>query len=228
MARIEMHTQIIAHRGASRECAENTIAAFERALELGADAIELDVHASADGRILVHHDPVVGAGQLKIAESSANAVRAAGVAAGFEIPLLDEVIELASGRAVLYVEVKGASMEPLVARLLSPHVDWCAVHSFDHRVAAAIRELEPQIPTGILSSSYVLDPAGALLAAGARDYWQHGDLIDPALVEAIHSARGRVICWTVNEAAAMQRLRRMGVDGICTDVPGEARAALAS
>ena len=203
------------------------MAAFERALELGADAIELDVHATADGRIVVHHDPVVGPDMLLIASTPVDKVQAAGARSGIAIPFLEDVMDLARGTARLYVEVKGAGMAALVAGILEADADWCAVHSFDHRVATVIREVEPGIPTGILSSSYVLDPAGALLATGARDYWQHGALIDTDLVEAIHSAGGRVVCWTVNDPAFMQRLRRMGVDGLCTDVPGEARAALA-
>src|SRR5690606_1202354 len=182
--------------------------------------------ASVDGKIVVHHDPVVGPERQTIATCSLEAIRAAASESGVEIPILDDVIDLALNRARLYVEVKGASMESLVAKQLSPHADRCAVHSFDHRVAAALRELEPRIRTGILSSSYVLDPAGELIAAGARDYWQHGSLIDTALVEAIHTAGGRVICWTVNDPIEMRRLRRMGVDGICTDLPGDARQAL--
>ena len=72
----------------------------------------------------------------------------------------------------------------------------------------------------------MIDPAASLHAAGARDYWQHRELVDAALVRAIHGAGGRVICWTENDPSAMRRLTEMGVDGICTDVPDVAIATL--
>lgn len=77
------------------------------------------------------------------------------------------------------------------------------------------------MPTGILSASYLIDPAAALRAARARDYWQQWELIDAELVARIHGAGGRVVAWTVNEAADARRLQQMGVDAICTDVCGK-------
>ena len=116
--------EIIAHRGASRERTENTMAAFERALELGADAIELDVHATADGRIVVHHDPVVGPDMLLIASTPVDKVQAAGARSGIAIPFLEDVMDLARGTARLYVEVTGAGMAALVAGILEADADW--------------------------------------------------------------------------------------------------------
>ena len=163
--------EIIAHRGASRQRRENTLAAFDRALALGADAIELDVHATADGVVVVHHDPVLGAdaGALAgraIASLPAAEVQGGDVAAETRIPSLDEVLSLVTGRATVSVEIKGAGIEPQVVDAIAGSPGRgarCAVHSFDHRVARRARELSArteggEVPAGILLVSRPIDP----------------------------------------------------------------------
>lgn len=225
--------EIIAHRGAPRERPENTLSAFALALEQGADAIELDVHATRDGVAVVHHDPVPRArarsaelSGRRIADLAADELACFVVGDGERVPTLAEVLALARGRATAYVEIKGAAIEPLVVDVIARSGTRCAVHAFDHRVARAVRGLDPSIPTGLLLSSYLLDPAGTLRAAGARDYWQQWELIDRRLVDAVHSAGGRVMAWTVNSPEAARALVAMGVDGICTDVTREMAGAL--
>ena len=102
----------------------------------------------------------------------------------------------------------------------------CAAHAFDHRVARRVRSLAPSLPTGVLLVGRLVRPADALVASGARDLWQHWDDIDEALVAEVHAGGGRVVAWTVNDLAAGRRLARLGVDALCTDVPGAMRAAL--
>jgi glycerophosphoryl diester phosphodiesterase len=92
-----------------------------------------------------------------------------------------------------------------------------AVHSFDHAAVKRARAADPELRTGVLLSSYVIDPVAVMHAAGATDYWQSADLVDADLVERIHEAHGRVTAWTVNAPDDMARLTGMGVDGICTD-----------
>jgi glycerophosphoryl diester phosphodiesterase len=143
------------------------------------------------------------------------------------IPTLDEVLDLLGARATAYVEIKGRGIDAPVLAVLARHATRAAVHSFDHRVARRVSALAFAPPCGILLSSYVLDAPALLRAAGARDLWQEWELIDPALVEAVHGAGGRVVAWTVNAPAALAALAAMGVDALCTDEPGAARAALA-
>ena len=231
--------EIIAHRGASRQRRENTLAAFDRALELGADAIELDVHATADELVVVHHDPALGADAGALAGRTIASLRAAevqggDVAAETRIPSLAEVLSLVDGRATVYVEIKGAGIEAQVVETIarSPRRGArCAVHSFDHRAARRARELSGrapggEVPTGILLVSRPVDPAAVMRAAGARDLWQHWELLDADLVSEVHAGGGRVVAWTVNEPAVARRFASMGVDGICTDVPDLMREAL--
>jgi len=203
--------QIIAHRGTPRQHPENTLAGFAQALADGADAIELDVRRTADGVVVVHHDPA-SPGSLPIDTLPAAALLPS-------IPPLATVLAQVDGRATVYVEVKQAGIEDDVVGLLTASTTPTAVHAFDHRVARRVTHLAPGIPTGVLMSSYVIDPASVLRAAGARDWWQEWPMIDAALVASIHAAGGRVIAWTVNDPEAARRLSDLGVDGICTDVP---------
>lgn len=228
--------ELIGHRGAPRERPENTLASFLRALDLGADAVELDVHATRDGVVVVHHD------FIPRADSSAAALRGRPIAeltaaeleafrvAGEPIPTLAAVLEAIGSRATVYVEIKGRDIEEPVMAMMQrvPSARHVAVHSFDHRAVVRARAFHPGIAAGILLASYLIDPAGALRAAGARDYWQEGSMIDADLVDAVHAANGRVIAWTVNDPEHARRLASMGVDAICTDVLQIVGAALAS
>jgi glycerophosphoryl diester phosphodiesterase len=89
-----------------------------------------------------------------------------------------------------------------------------------------VRELAPDIPGGVLSASYLIDPVHALRAAGARDYWIWWEHVDQALCDAVHGASARVIVWTVNDPAMAAMLATLGVDGLCTDDVPAIRAAL--
>lgn len=222
--------EIIGHRGAPRAAPENTMAGFELALEAGADAIELDVHASADGVVLVHHDPALGPGAPPsiaghaISTMTADRLRAAtGVGGEALLPTLAEVLAMIGQRARAYVEIKGTEIERAVIACVKESGVRCAIHSFDHRVSATVRALAPETRTGILLESRLADPAGALRAALASDYWQQWERVDGDLVSAVHAAGGRVIAWTVNDPEVASSLLELGVDGICTDVPSMMR-----
>lgn len=226
---------IIAHRGASRDFRENTLPAFRRALELGVDGIELDVHGTRDGVLVVHHDPTLprrrgeAVEDVPIAALTAADVAGLRLASGDAVPTLDEVCELVGGRAVLYVEVKAPHVEAMVAAFLDRHPSVrTEVHAFDHRIPVGVRAVRPGTPIGLLSASYPLDIRGVLSWSDAETLWQHADLIDEPLVLAAHDAGVRVIAWTVNSVPHARRLAAWGVDGICTDVPDVIRGALAA
>jgi glycerophosphoryl diester phosphodiesterase len=214
--------EIIAHRGASRERPENTLPAFARAAELGADGVELDVHLTADGTLVVHHDDMPGeapspglSGRL-IRTLTAGELRTFRVG-GEPIPTLAEVLEALPASLALYCELKGEHTAGATVALLAGGSRNAAVHAFDHRQVAEARRLAPLLPRGVLEASYHLDPTASLDSVAARDLWQHWDLIDQPLVDAVHARGGRVVAWTVNTAAAMQHLMNIGVDALCTD-----------
>ena len=232
-----MRPSIIAHRGASREFRENTLPAFKRAIELGAEGIELDVHATSDGVVVVHHDPSIpvacagGAIEARaITELTIRELYSCSRNEEERVPSLDEVLSLVDGRADVYVELKGAAVERAVIdairRSSAPHR--CAIHSFDHVAVLRSRRAAPMIPGGILLSSRLADPAGALKVADARDYWILWPWADADLVHSIHSAGGRVIAWTPPDEGSFRALAELGVDGICADDVQVLRTALES
>ena len=220
----------ISHRGAHDVHPENSIPAFLKAFELGADAIELDVHATRDGVVVVHHDPLLNAGRVPagrnvgIAELSAGDVAQFDLGGGVHVPTLHDVLSAFPSGARVYVEIKGRDIEPLVARVIRESTADCVVHSFDHRVVQTIKNIFPAIRTGVLEVARHLDPAAKLRETGAEDLWQEKDFIDEDLVTRVHSANGRVVAWTANDPSQWKTLRTIGVDAICTDRIGELAA----
>lgn len=205
--------EIIAHRGANREASENTIPAFQRALDIGVDGIELDVHVTRDNVPIVHHDPVLPDGGRIERMDSADLERRT------DAPTLAQVLELVNGRCQVYIEIKApAALAPTVD-LLTRRTDWCSIHSFDHRVARQAREFNSGVRTGILLVSYLVDIEHAMTTASAHDVWQQAEFVDAELVSRVHRTAGRVIAWTVNDPVRARTLAAMGVDGVCTDVP---------
>jgi glycerophosphoryl diester phosphodiesterase len=215
--------EIIAHRGVPRQEPENSLPGFELAVRQKVHGIELDVHATKDGVVVVHHDPNIRHGPL-INTLTLTELHRYPLAPGVEIPTLAAVLDRmarATPPPTVYVEVKGRDIEEAVVAVLDYARVPTAVHAFDHRVAARVTSLSPSIPTGILLDSYLVDPAAALQAAGARDYWLQWAFIDRDLVRRIHDVGGRVIAWTVNDAGDIAALDSLGVDGVCSDIAGE-------
>ena len=223
-------THVIAHRGASGYEYENSRAAFRRAVMLDADGVELDVHATRDGAIVVHHDAALP-GVGPIAQLSAAEARQVRIRNGETLPLLQEVLDLV-GDYNVWVEVKtlpsdhdGALLSVLEA---GPAPHRYAVHSFDHRIVRRLGEARPGLPRGVLLSAYLDDPVAALRAVGATTLWQEWQLVDEALVKAVHAAGCRIHAWTVNEVGDLEHLVRLGVDGLCGNYPDRIRVAIAA
>lgn len=217
-------TEIIAHRGTPRELPENSIPGFVRAIEQGADAIELDVHITRDGVPIVHHDfaprtPAGGARAPRFPALTLADLMRYPLTGGVPIPTLAQALETVGDRATVYVEIKATGIEQAVVDVIRRGTTRCAVHSFDHRVVRRVRELAPELPTGILLASYLLDPTAAIRGAGATALWEEWEHIDRPLVDEAKRAGARVIAWTVNEPEDALRLAALGVDGICTDLP---------
>src|SRR5215208_3217965 len=181
----------IAHRGIPRRVPENTLPSFAEALACGAEGIELDVHATADGVVVVHHDARTARGQ-EIARSTWQALRR-DATDGAGVPTLASVCELVGDRAELFVEIKGAGIEEAVLGTLDRHRGAAAIHSFDHAAIARIARLDQSVRLGLLFEDRVPDVAALLAASGARDAWPHHSCADARMIEDVHAAGGRVI-----------------------------------
>lgn len=213
--------RILAHRGASGEALENSLAAFELARRQGADGVELDIRATRDGRLVVHHDSVIpGLGPIR--DQLFPALQAARLQNGEPIPTLEEALAVLAGLEV-WIEVKAlpeAGDSTLLRTIAeSPTPVRCAVHSFDHRIIARLGSKTPALRRGILSSSYPVDPVGPMAEASAGTLWQEWPLIDAELVAAVHRRGGEIIAWTVNDPVVFRSLAELGVDGVCGNYP---------
>ena len=217
-------TFIIGHRGVPAHAMENSLAGFRFAAALSregaCDGVELDLQTTADGAFVVHHDPVLRSGEV-ISTLPLSTVRASELADGTQVPTLAEALEALDGLDVL-IEAKtvprGAG-SALVALLRAQRIAACHVHAFDHRVIARLRHLNADLPLGILSCSYPVDPIGPVRDAGATTLWQDARLIDEALMVRCRRAGIALVAWTVNDVAEAARLIKLGVDGICSDSP---------
>ncbi len=221
--------RILAHRGASGNAHENSIAAFRKAVALGADGVELDIHATIDGVLLVHHDPVVP-GVGRISDLPAVAFSHHRLPNNEPIPTLPQALETL-GEMEVWVEVKTLPPECdelLLATLAAgPAPRNYAAHSFDHRIVARLGNLRPELPRGILMASYPINVLPNLHAAGADTLWMETHLIDAPLVALIHDDGARLTAWTANDEQEIRRLVDLGVDAICGNYPDRIHAALA-
>jgi glycerophosphoryl diester phosphodiesterase len=218
----DMNVERIGHRGAPRRYLENTTPAFQEALRLGADAVELDVHVTVDGLPVVHHDPVLSARVTpsSMVRKAINSVDSAAIAsvdlgAGARIPTLAEVLQSVKGKKA-YVEVKEGDIQA-VADAIDASGTTCAVHSFDHDAIASARRIAPDIPRGVLFDEWPDSAAAIVERTAARDVWPKHTLLNPARVKELKGIGCRVIVWTVNDAGRIRELADWGVDGICSD-----------
>lgn len=216
-----MQPIVIAHRGAAAHDPENSLAAFRKAVLLGAQGIELDIRATADGKLAVVHDPVVGG--LSIAQHDWEQVRQHRLSNGEPVPSLEEALDAIGRETLVFVELK--ALPPFCDEVLfstlqaGPAPSNYQVHSFDHRVIRRLREKKPTLTCGILSSSYPVDPLRQVFDALASALWQEDSVIDAELVARAQQSRVSVYAWTVDDAERMKLLARWGVSGICTNRP---------
>jgi glycerophosphoryl diester phosphodiesterase len=217
-------TLVVAHRGASAYEVENSLAAFRMARDMGADGVELDVHVTADGVPVVHHDPAAFGHTIADVPHESLAVHR--LPNDEPIPTLAEALDAMGAGFEVFVEVKDLPPQydaALFAALdAGPDLSRYRVHSFDHRIIRRLREARPEIPCGVLAVARTLHPLVLLDDAGAEVLWQEENLIDRELVEQVHG-RGRVFAWTVDEVGRMRELLAMGVDALCSHRPDVAR-----
>lgn len=227
--------RIIAHRGASAYEPENTLRAFRRAIELGADMSELDVHLSHDGHLVVLHNGVVATpgGEQRVVDLTLTELQALDMGAGERIPTLQEVIDLVRGRGGLYIELKGEGTARPVADALRAHRfigrDEVIVGSFQPHLVQEVKTYAPEIATSLLVGPVL--PAGMLIAAAQRvgaGYlhlcWERRSpephrLLTPDLLSALHAAGLGIILWHEERPGEIAVLRTLPVEGICSNAP---------
>jgi len=218
---------IIAHRGASAEKPENTLAAFRRALALRVDGIELDVQVTSDGVPVVFHDDrlkrLTGVrGRLPACTWAELAkLRVHGTE---PIPRLVDVLRLTRQRAVVQIELKaGVSVAPVVAAVQAARAaGWVIFASFEAKLVRQARELAPKVPRMLISESRrgraaILRQLAGCGALGLS--FNHRRIPNAAWVQYFQLRGYSVWTWTVNDPAAMTRLAEWGIDALLGDDP---------
>lgn len=243
-------TLVAAHRGGAALWPENSLLAFRSALALGVDALELDLHLTADGEVVVLHDPTLdrtstGGGpvrEMKLADLAAVRLKTrAGALTGERVPTFAQVLDLAAPTSVeLVPEIKVDAkrqrydgIEEKVLALIRARglLARTTVQAFQVETIRRLRELEPQARTMLLVARGDVErdrarPAEAVRRArelGATDLGMNHRLIDADVMAAARAAGIRVAAWTVNEEADMRRMVGLGVDMVMSDRPDLAK-----
>lgn len=223
---------IIAHRGASAEAPENTLAALSRAIDCKADGIELDVYY-VDGEVFVFHDRYLErltAHPGRLLDLTAGQIRTLKVFSQQPIPTLQEALACIDGRCMLNIELKGAvPVDALVEHLnlacsdynFSP--DQLIVSSFNHHWLQHVKAALPWLQIGALSTGCMLDYAQFATALNAYSVHACVDFVEQALVDDAHQRGMPIYVYTVDEAHDIETMLEMGVDGIFTNHPQHAR-----
>ena len=233
---------VVAHRGASGHAPENTLAAFRRAVELGAAFIETDLQISRDAHIVVIHDDRLDrttTGRGPVREHTLAELRELDAGswydsqfAGERIPRLEEVLEFSrQSDIVFYLEIKpgapwGVEQAVVGALRSAGETTRAVVLSFDAATLATVRRLEPTLMTGYLYDRQQPDAVQRALELGARQLAPRGDLVTPELVAEARRNSLQVVTWTINKPEQMRTLAAAGVDGIMTDYPDRLIAVL--
>jgi glycerophosphoryl diester phosphodiesterase len=226
---------VIAHRGASGYLPENTLPAYELAVAQRADMIEVDLHRTRDGAVVITHDEELAGigGRGEIADATLAEVRALDAGAGARVPTIDELLDGFGSRIPLNLELKRgtrheyagleeAALDALIRRGL---LDRMLFSSFYDPVLERLRALSPEARIALLISRKF--PQGAVARAralGAEALNPEDSIVTKDLVQEAHDAGLAVYVFTVDAEAELRRFLDLGVDGIFTNLPDRLRA----
>lgn len=219
----------IGHRGAKGYAPENTLLSFQKAIEMGVDGIELDVHLSADGQIIVIHDATIDRttnGQGVVNSLSLRELKGFRIENEHEIPTLIEVFNLVNKRCFINIELKGKGTALPVLALIEKYVskkNWQYHHflisSFDWVSLLDIHLAKPTIPLGVLTE-YDIDLAFAFAKhIQAQSIHSYFHLLSKEKTAKIREEGFRILAWTVNETEDIQKIKSFHINGIITDYP---------
>jgi glycerophosphoryl diester phosphodiesterase len=240
---------VIAHRGDSAHRPENTLASFASALEVGAELVELDVQLTADGAVVVIHDPTLDrttSGRGDVRRMTLAEVRAVSAGyrekfgdtyAGERVPTLAEALSLLRDRARVMIEIKKESVTDdaeggIEASTLAEvrrlgMAGQVAIISFDHRALLRLRDQAPEVTRGHLFGRTT--PAEVLRAAGDAGcgvVMPHKSQLSDELAERVHQAGLKLATWVVDDPAELRQLVRFGLYGVGSNCPGVLLEAL--
>ncbi len=219
----------IAHRGAKAYEPENTLQAFQKALDLNSDGIELDVHLSSDGHIIVIHDETIDRttnGKGLVNDFSLAELKSFLIDEKYQIPTLNEVFDLVDKKCLINIELKGLGTPSKVVQLIEEYIsekNWnynlFIISSFDWNMLEETSKLNPKIQIGVLTEEN-LDTALAFAEKiKAKAINPDFQLLNAENVKEIQRKGFLVLPWTVNSEKDIQKVKSYNVDGIISDNP---------
>lgn len=219
----------IGHRGAKAHLPENTLASFLKALEMGADGIELDVHVCATGELVVIHDFTVDRttnGSGEVHKMTLAELKKLKVEGEHTIPLLDEVLAIVNKECLVNIEMKGRHTAKPVSDFVDKYVkergwsyDNFIVSSFQREELLIMSDINKNIPLGILTQASVTQAWEWAEEFSAKAIHPHYSLLTESNVKKAQQAGFKVYTWTINEAEDIERVKSYNVDGIISDYP---------
>lgn len=231
-----MRPLIISHAACGGHAPENTLAGIRKAIELGSEAIEIDVHASKDGTPVLMHDTTVDRttkGTGAIAEMTIDQLRALD-AGGEPVPTLAEVLDLTKGKVLLVMEIKQPGIEEHVARVVHDKeaLDDVMAWSFFPEAIIGMRAAEPKVPCALLIGGEVMDKWDRIRASAIKLGVQGVSVFNPSVNERVaEDCRRRGLAlytWTPDGTREIERLVDLGVDGVCSNFPDKVVSVLSA
>jgi glycerophosphoryl diester phosphodiesterase len=217
----------IGHRGAKGYEPENTLVSFEKALEMNADGIELDVHTCKSGELIVIHDFTVDRttnGKGAVSDLTLYELKALRINATFQVPTLEEVLTLFTKNHLINIELKGTNTAQKVCECISKWVKEnrllyqnFIVSSFEEQLIAQVAEINAKIPLGILTQTSMEQALEWANRYAAKAIHPHFSLLTPENVALTRKKGYQIFTWTVNEPVDIERVKDLGVNGIITD-----------
>jgi len=220
----------IGHRGAAGYEPENTLASFKRALELGVDAVELDVHCCSTGEVVAMHDKTLERttnGKGYVIEKSLAELKSLNAGKGQQIPTLEEVLNLIDKKTIVNIELKGAHTAESVAKIVryyinnygwKPEMFW--ISSFDHEQLKKFRSLEPEIKIGALVTRIPRRRYADFIETLEVDFINPSmNFINKKFIDQAHKKGLKIFAYTVNHPEDIIRMKLLGVDGIFSNFP---------
>jgi glycerophosphoryl diester phosphodiesterase len=234
----KMH--VVAHRGGRKWAPENTLSSFRKALELGVDGVELDIHRCKTGELIVIHDEDLARttnGDGFIADKTLDELKKLDAGswydksfAGEKLPLLDEVLKLVQGKTEINIEIKNGyktypGIEDDLLKLLEtyPYPDKIVISSFDHQCLLNIHKRTEKYRLALLIDGLMVDLPAYAKKIGVQNWHPGFSNIGFASVKEAHDAGLAVNSWTINTTEEWKQAAQMHLDGVITDDPVEAK-----
>jgi glycerophosphoryl diester phosphodiesterase len=223
---------IFAHRGVSGHFPENTLMAFQAALDAQCQAIELDVYALQNQLVVIHDRQLARTtnGEGNLEDHTLESLSALDAGRGESVPTLWQVLQLVANKVVLNIELKGADTAELLIALLAKaqqelklDLSTIVVSSFNHRLLQQLRKLHPTLALGVLIAHRPLDNAAVASQLDACCLNCDRGFVDAELINDAHQRGIKVYVYTVNDAREARELAKIGVDGIFCNYPQEAQ-----